>query len=1083
MAGLGFGEGISPTPEEERKEELPQGVRGLEDAAAKTLARAEKPAALEAAESETRLEKEAQELRPEVEKIPEAEREKISFGLRNMGFFAEEAKGEWMAKGLEWFTKTAMHEKGTAAKFVSSLAETYRNDAKKARERIEAVEKSKQRQTLANAGYLVGNAVKIARPIADVVGWTAAAPLRYVMMGGMFFARGADAAKELRLKNEEVIAKTRIEDADKAADEAWKVHDAAKVRAGGAEISAKDFAKAYQDQLPKDILERLNSKTPEQPSLMNRVVQGILKTHIERSVKRLERKTATIEDNVNLSTKEKKAKRERLFNRFERRLRDYDRVVGQFGTVDALAMGARYAEVGAKVAIGAAVAETLFLSLDRVLGGPMAEFLEQQEMKDAAEGLYETPAGEVPPVGTLPSGMESGAAPKMQGEIFADLEHHAAPSEIAPIDSTAVKPPSLEEVPAPGAKETAEAALSKAGGGNLLNELYEKHPEFKGDTTWHVGKSGLITREGYGGWYLADKEGNLWWSGGKLPSGELSGPQILKLGTTEWAETDQMAAPAPKEMIEEAANREIGEKEIEVEPKVAKPSSGVMESKLVERAIPVTEEELRAVKEMKAAFEISPEQAELATIGKGEGVTHAIVRQLKVDPEKFGYDRKGGVDLDKWAILKSKEIAIDNGYIRPDGSEIRVLDQGAKGNPAYLLDQDAYGRFHVREFLGGKPSGGGKLSPYEYEWKKPKLSELTERSKAPLEKIPEKSAFKAVSELPARQAAEAAATGSLHEVSVPGAADVIGSVEIKAPVPEHATGGKTLEMKLPGWLTERVEYAKLAETLPEKTAGLEALEDNFDYYSLAEQEHAAGTFSEFEKQLDYLEKHADTLGLTPAQEDFIEMSKTAIAEMEEALAESQRAFREQLEELGVSPTSYEKSIAMKGITVNDLFNMEKEHSLDEKKWGVFVRWLHELHPTAGEGRMEADKFLKGNIRNGEFEFIKASELTPEVPIDTIGVHQAELNVFLHGLVDENLNELNENIPRYATVLDMKPEEVEQALTELGKIKDIAGGLNKLTVEHPEQARLLSKILEAEPELKPEAQTIKRTLDILLGPKQ
>ncbi|MBI2278497.1 MAG: hypothetical protein HYU81_00270 [Candidatus Brennerbacteria bacterium] len=380
MAGLGFGE-MAPSPEENKKEKVYFGVSGVEDIAVEAFSRAAERTAETAVvpeasveklvsenkerteltaerserpetythrlnekgkaypESEAHLEKEAAALRPDLEKMPETEREKIGVALRNLGFYAEEKKNLFFA-GV--FNKLAAVDKdkrgGVITKFVEKLENQFEKDAEKARERIETVEKTKNRETLANAGYLFGNLMKYGRTIADVAGWTVAAPLRYVMMAGMAFARGAEAMKEVRFENEKVVEKTRIEDADKAAGEGFKIYEAAKVRAGARKVSARDLDKAYREYLPHDLLERLYCKTPEQPSLVNRVVQGILRTHIEISVGLLGSKIEGIEENKKLSPEEKKIKRERLFHRFERRLRDYDRVVGQFGTVDVCGM-------------------------------------------------------------------------------------------------------------------------------------------------------------------------------------------------------------------------------------------------------------------------------------------------------------------------------------------------------------------------------------------------------------------------------------------------------------------------------------------------------------------------------------------------------------------------------------------------------------------------------------------------------------------------------------------------------------------------------------------------------------------------
>lgn len=1018
-ASFGFGE-MAPVPDEEKGGETLPGVRGLEDVAAEVLSdfsneqegkidqapqnlADEAPKILETPteekrrptekeegprtytfrfdergkayeESEGRLERDAGKLREELERTPEKKREEISIGLRNLGFFVEEAKYTVFAKVFNKISPPNAKEKSVVGKFFSKLGSNSERNAKKAHERIVAIEKTRNRETLANAGYIAGSAVKLWTIASGAV----AMPLRAIAMGGMAFAHGADAAKEVRFENEKVVSQTRIEDVEKAAEEAWAVYLATQNKEAddaylqwfeerkkgernrkeindawtryelalrhtqSKDITAKDLEKAYRERLPKDILARLEAKTPEQPILVNRVVQGFMKGHIERSVKRLERKVAKIDGNEKLSVEKRNAQRDRLFNRFERRLRDYDRVVSQFGTVDALAMGLRYAEMTGKAAT---YAPAIFISLDKAFG-VIEGVIQRDEIVEVLESLRESVAATVGKTGHAIGEFFSGDGPRASyllepGELQKMIEEQS--SGVAPKLQSEIAQNLKEQAGIAGATETTPPSVLH----QPLSEEAPKEPRF------------TVSRPSAPfGMPNATVE---------TPSVELEPAVKAPLETTTADST--LAKPASLEQVktlgakeaaadlktiespaEKPAAATIGEKEIAVEPKVVKPSSGVMEAKMVERATPVTEEELRALKGMRGASEIGPEQIKLATIEKGEGVTRAIKRQLMQHAEQYGYTKESG-DMDKWAVLKSKEIAIENGYIRPDGSEVRVLDLGKGKNPAYLLDRDAGGRFHVREFLGGKPSGSGKLSPYEYEWKKPNIPRE-------IKPIPVKSVLKAVNELLARQVVEEAASGIPDELSVRGPMDVIGTKEAAAPVLEHVEVGKLPETKFPEWLTERVEYAKLAETLPEKTASLESIRDNFENYSLRAQENAVGKLDAFEKQLNYLEKNVDTLGLTPSQEDFVEMSKETIDEMREMLKESEEAFKEQLADVGVNHSAYEKAIADKGITVRELFGMEEKKNLDMKKWGTFTNWLHTLKPAHEEVEMKVDDFLR-----------------------------------------------------------------------------------------------------------------------------
>ena len=285
-----------------------------------------------------------EEVKEEIEKIPEKEREKIGIGLRNIGLFVQEWKSGIMASFCDKFV--VENPKGTIGRFFSSLAETYKKDENNAQKAIEQREKSKTSlHQLQNVGYLTGNILKYGRTVADIVGWTVGSPLRYVMLGAQFFSRGAEAAKEARLKNQEVIEKTRVKDIDEAAEEAWKIYEQAKLEQDKGEISKGALEKAYAKNLPQDLLNRLKRSEPG-------VATGIL---IKLSQKILRK-------DVEFAIKHGKFSE----NSFERRLKEFDKIIGHYGTVDALAMGAKYAETTGKAIIAGVQIETAVLLMQRL---------------------------------------------------------------------------------------------------------------------------------------------------------------------------------------------------------------------------------------------------------------------------------------------------------------------------------------------------------------------------------------------------------------------------------------------------------------------------------------------------------------------------------------------------------------------------------------------------------------------------------------------------------------------------------------------------------------------------------------------
>lgn len=109
-----------------------------------------------------------------------------------------------------------------------------------------------------------------------------------------------------------------------------------------------------------------------------------------------------------------------------------------------------------------------------------------------------------------------------------------------------------------------------------------------------------------------------------------------------------------------------------------------------------------AVQERAAVAELG-ELKELGTIKKGEGITHAILRQLEQDPSAHGFhgDINNKVELHRWAQHEAYDLAVKNNYINSEtGEQIRVKFD--ENNPSiYLLNKD--GRIEVE-------------NAHEYSW-------------------------------------------------------------------------------------------------------------------------------------------------------------------------------------------------------------------------------------------------------------------------------------------------------------------------------------------------------------------------------
>ncbi|MFA6594161.1 MAG: hypothetical protein WCT16_02775 [Candidatus Buchananbacteria bacterium] len=139
------------------------------------------------------------------------------------------------------------------------------------------------------------------------------------------------------------------------------------------------------------------------------------------------------------------------------------------------------------------------------------------------------------------------------------------------------------------------------------------------------------------------------------------------------------------------------------------PAIGETKMAAAETALPV------ASKIEHSDFVPPKEQLALATIGKGEGIEHALHRQLEANARELGYT--GSLDnrsaLHHWAGIRAHQIAIAEHYVDPQsGAEIRVAGAGT-GHAQYVLDEQ--GRVH--EFLdGGAVEAHAPLTAKEFEY-------------------------------------------------------------------------------------------------------------------------------------------------------------------------------------------------------------------------------------------------------------------------------------------------------------------------------------------------------------------------------
>ena len=196
--------------------------------------------------------------------------------------------------------------------------------------------------------------------------------------------------------------------------------------------------------------------------------------------------------------------------------------------------------------------------------------------------------------------------------------------------------------------------------------------------------------------------------------------------------------------------------------------------------------------EGKVTPDIDPKQFELSTIRKGEGIEHALIRQLEENPKAFGYDKdiNDAAAVKAWAGKEAHRLAIRGGYVDAEtGQEVRV---GTKGidNVAYVLKNDGHGQATIEEYFKGEDGQFGSNPKEAHELAKDFKSAQFEKD---IEKNYEYHHAKEVSE-------PVAPTGKTETVDTEPA-------DKSETISKGKPGSRTVEIKdLRGYLPEGTTY-------------------------------------------------------------------------------------------------------------------------------------------------------------------------------------------------------------------------------------------------------------------------------------
>lgn len=145
----------------------------------------------------------------------------------------------------------------------------------------------------------------------------------------------------------------------------------------------------------------------------------------------------------------------------------------------------------------------------------------------------------------------------------------------------------------------------------------------------------------------------------------------------------------------------------EMQDLISKMKQGNLSSAGISKIIGVSPDELMPA-DAKADIiseKIGKKIYDLATVGKGQGIEHALIRQLEYNPKGMGCPEeiiaKGKEAIKGWAGQQAHKIALEQGYVKvgADGKTIETWVRWNEKNPAkFLLERDAgTDKFSVQE--------------------------------------------------------------------------------------------------------------------------------------------------------------------------------------------------------------------------------------------------------------------------------------------------------------------------------------------------------------------------------------------------
>lgn len=292
-------------------------------------------------------------VKSKVEALSKSDRLTFFNGLAREGTFIVAAKNDLMEKVSENFSYNFKNEQ--LRKFFQNSSEIFKGEKEQNYADLEKLENGEMKDLgrIKGVGTGAGTLIKYGKLAIG-----SATAMGGALMGTMAIGHYAEVAKKTRLQAESVIEKTRIgqldekgelidkDDLDRAWDEAYRLYNEALARSEDGDVSARDLDKIYQENLPKDILDRIErNENFDGLGLLQRGMITIMKNNaqeIEAEFLQIENSDKTVE--------EKALEMQAIIRRNEKLLEELDGMVSDQGTIDTYAALAKISEKTGKMA-------------------------------------------------------------------------------------------------------------------------------------------------------------------------------------------------------------------------------------------------------------------------------------------------------------------------------------------------------------------------------------------------------------------------------------------------------------------------------------------------------------------------------------------------------------------------------------------------------------------------------------------------------------------------------------------------------------------------------------------------------------